>query len=53
MKGKGALRGLERTYAPNDGHEVVWVRLWEPTRRVHFMHKEGDVVCAEFLDEEM
>jgi len=48
--GGGALGGYK---APNDGHEVVWVRLWEPTRRVHFVHEEGDVVCAEFLDEEM
>jgi hypothetical protein len=52
-KARAPWEVLERTYAPNDGHEVVWVRLWESTRRVHLVNKEGDIVCAEFLDEEM
>ena len=47
---KGAVRG---TYAPDDGHEVLWVCLWETTRGVHFMNEERDAARSEFLDEEM
>ena len=50
----GALwRGESKTYALNDGHEVVWIGLWEATSRVHFMYKEGNIASAEFLDEKM
>lgn len=52
-KTKAPREGLERTYAPNDGHEVGWVRLWKPTRWVHLVYEEGDVVRAEFLDKKV
>ena len=52
-KARAPWEGLEKPYVSNDCHQVVWIHLWESARRVHFLHKEGDVICAKFLDEEM
>jgi hypothetical protein len=50
----GGKRGREdRTYAPDDGHEVHRVCFRKATRRVHFMDEERDVARSKFLDQKV